>query len=190
MLCCFFFSFGFEYQADHAVPYKSYYIDARSQTGTGCYLMVTILNPKRTSKTTKNFSTAPWTRLDTCPLKAAGTKTRKALNNNDLTQVADQRFSLKQWFAVGAQSLQAQENWFYPLLFKHFPKTTLLDEHRSMLVINSPYHLTYHCTWVEFQLISTWFEGFLSVLSLIKIDPYQHVCDPPMKGFWANEATK
>ena len=24
------------------------------------------------------------------------------LNNNDLDQVADQRFSLKQWFAVGA----------------------------------------------------------------------------------------
>ena len=29
---------------------------------------------------------------------------RKALNSNNQNQVADQRFSLKQWFAEGAQS--------------------------------------------------------------------------------------
>ena len=31
------------------------------------------------------------------------TDKRKTLNNNDLSQVADQRFSLKQWFAVGVR---------------------------------------------------------------------------------------
>ena len=30
--------------------------------------------------------------------------TRKTLDSNDQNQVADQRFSLKQWFAGGAQS--------------------------------------------------------------------------------------
>ena len=34
----------------------------------------------------------------------------KTLNNNDLNQVADQRFSLKQWFAAGAHSCRLRKS--------------------------------------------------------------------------------
>ena len=36
--------------------------------------------------------------------EASESNQRKTLDSNDQNQVADQRFSLKQWFAGGAQS--------------------------------------------------------------------------------------
>ena len=38
-----------------------------------------------------------------------GSKKWKTLNNNDLNQVADQQFSLKQWFAAGAHSCRLRK---------------------------------------------------------------------------------
>lgn len=42
---------------------------------------------------------------------------RETLINNDLNQVADQQFSLQQWFAVG---VQAYKIWFCYLLLKDY----------------------------------------------------------------------
>lgn len=37
---------------------------------------------------------------------------RETLVNNDLNQVADQQFSLQQWFAVGVQSCRLTKSGF------------------------------------------------------------------------------
>ena len=62
---------------------------------------------------------------------------RKTLHNNDLNQVADQQFSLKQWFAVGAHSCRHRKTGsahcylkIFPSAheqFSHFARTDALD---------------------------------------------------------------
>ena len=49
----------------------------------------------------------------------------KTLDSNDQNQIVDHRFSLKQWFARGAQSRRLRKPWLWSLLFKVFRASTL-----------------------------------------------------------------
>ena len=52
------------------------------------------------------------------------TTTGRPLDSNDQNQVADQRFSLKQWFVGGCSVSRAQKTWLWSLLFKVFLRQT------------------------------------------------------------------
>ena len=51
---------------------------------------------------------------------------RKTLDSNDQNQVADQRFSLKQWFAGGAQSRGLRKSGCVPCYLRFFKLPTPL----------------------------------------------------------------